>query len=365
MPSLANLLPILDSVAPLRFAESWDNVGLLVGDPRSSVERALVTVDLTPEVLEEARAQGAQLIVAYHPPLFAAVKRVPHDAVWAEAVRHGIALYSTHTALDVARGGTNDLLADLCGMHDVGRAPLRPWKGDDAGVKLVTFVPREHLARLSEALFEAGAGVIGHYTRCSFRSEGTGTFLGGEGTEPAVGSRGVFEEASEIRLETLVPRARVSDVVSALRDAHPYEEPAFDLVELGKVPSNLGLGRVGAIDPLERMDLVHKVKSALRLSHVLMAGPATGLVRRLAVAAGSGGELVVDALRARADVLVTGELRHHDALEAARRGLTVIAALHSNSERAAIRVMAARLAHLFEGVEVRMSAVDADPFTIV
>ncbi len=261
---LADVLDVLEELAPLRYAESWDNVGLLVGDPRAAIAKVLVTVDYTAAVAEEAVALGASLVVAYHPPLFAAVKRVPHDAPWADAVRRGIALYSPHTALDVARAGTNDLLGDACGMHASQRRPLRP------------------------------------YARQAGRAE----------------------------------------------------------------PDGIGLGRIGPT-PLTRAALAARLKTQLGLSYLLVAGPVDGSAGTVAVAAGAGGELLEDAIRAGADVFVTGEVRHHDALAAARLGVTVIATLHSNSERAAVRAYAGRLAERLPGVEVTASTQDRDPFSVV
>lgn len=364
------VVSILEDLAPLRFASSWDNVGLLVGDPDADVRKVLVTVDYTEYVAEEARDSGVDLVVAYHPPMFSAVKRVPHDALWADAVRRGIALYSMHTALDVAPLGTNDVLADACGVASSDRRALRAPSQDDAIYKIVTFVPEESVDAVGEALFQAGAGKIGGaYSRCSFRASGTGTFFGDEAANPAVGERGRLERVPEVRLETVLPKGRVDHVVRALRAAHPYEEPAFDLVALAPIPSPdgsaLGLGRVGSVEPTTLSELVLTVKSKLALASVLVADAGTKRVTRVAVAAGSGGDLLADAARAKADVFVTGELRHHDALTAVRRGISVVATLHSNSERLAVRRFGERLATRAPELEIRTSAADRDPFSIV
>jgi dinuclear metal center YbgI/SA1388 family protein len=273
---LADVLTVLDELAPLRYAESWDNVGLLVGDPAAEITKVLVTVDYTADVAMEAVAGGASLVVAYHPPIFAAVKRVPHHALWADALRRGIALYSPHTALDVARDGTNDFLADACRVDIPSRLALRPFSSG---------------ASSSESRSGAGGG----------RAE----------------------------------------------------------------PGGIGLGRVGNAPVMQRSELVTHLKRELELAYVLVAGPLDVPVTRIAVAAGAGGELLEDAVRAGAEVFVTGEVRHHDALAAARRGVTVIATLHSNSERAAVRAYAARLGARLEGVPVTTSLADADPFVVV
>lgn len=364
---IADVLPALDALAPLSGAESWDNVGLVAGDPGAEVSRILVTVDVTPEVTREALAIGTSLVVAYHPPIFAPMKRIAHDAPWAPLVARGVGLYAMHTALDVAHGGTNDVLADACGIGErrALRSPAPPAEGE---LKLVFFVPEESAEEVSAAVFAAGAGNIGDYARCSFRLPGTGTFFGGERTAPAVGAKGRLETVAEVRVETVFPRPRVREVLAALRAAHPYEEVAFDLIELAAPPEEgpaRGLGRVGRVPRGSRAAFVERVKSALGLERVLVAGSLDGDVEHVAVAAGSGKSLVADAVAKGADTFVTGELAHHEALDAVRRGLFVVATLHSNSERAAVHAFAARLRAQVGGVDVTTSRVDRDPFHVV
>src|SRR3954463_3393352 len=227
---LAQLIDSLEAIAPTRHAESWDNVGLIAGDPEQPVSGVMLTIDYTPAVADEARAAKCDAIVAYHPPLFEAVKRVTSagsTSLVFDAIRRGVALYSPHTALDVADGGTNDMLAAILELRE--RAPLKLAQTKANQYKLVTFVPKEALEKVSRALFDAGAGRIGKYSSCSFLTAGTGTFFGEEGTNPAVGQAGKLERSDEIRLETVVPIAKLETVIRALRQSHPYEEPAFDL----------------------------------------------------------------------------------------------------------------------------------------
>jgi putative NIF3 family GTP cyclohydrolase 1 type 2 len=247
---LRDILPTLEALAPLRHAESWDNVGLLAGDPAAAVERVLLTIDYTPAVAAEARRLGAQLVVAYHPPLFQAVKRLDAKSLIFQAIRDGIALYSPHTALDVAEGGTNDLLADALGLAT--RGPLQRAASKDAQYKLITFVPEAEIERVAAALFAAGAGRIGKYSACSFRTPGTGTFFGEEGAQPAVGSAGRLESVSELRLETVLPIERVEAVIAALRGACSYEEPAFDLVRLAPPPDGVASAASASSPPRDR-----------------------------------------------------------------------------------------------------------------
>jgi hypothetical protein len=274
-------------------------------------------------------------------------------------------VYSPHTALDAAKGGTNDVLADVLGLED--RAPLRTVGAVAAErkLKLVTFVPAENVAAVSQAVFAAGAGHIGNYSSCSFRAPGTGTFLGEEGANPVVGQAGRLEEAPELRLETIVPESALVAVVKALRASHPYEEPAFDLVPLAAAPKGVGQGRVGTVDAVSVGAVADRLKAALGVQHVMVVGALDRRVERVGLCVGSGGELLGDAIAAKADLFVTGELRHHDALRAQAAGISVICTLHSVSERIALGALEKALATRLPGVIVTRSDADREPFAFV
>jgi dinuclear metal center YbgI/SA1388 family protein len=364
---LGDLVDALDAIAPPALAEPWDNVGLLVGDRSQPCTRAILTIDYTPAVAIEAREATCDAVIAYHPPLFDAVKRfTAHDRATEllfDCAKRGVGVYSPHTALDVADGGTNDVLADALGLVD--RLPLRRRDVASKQAKLVTFAPPDAIDRVANALFDAGAGRIGDYSRCSFRSTGTGTFQGSDETNPTVGKAGAFERVEEIKIETIVPLAKLDDVIRALKKSHPYEEPAFDLQQLVAPPQIVGIGRVGKTpgDATAEM-LANLLKRSLGLNHVLIAGDAQRLVRKVAVCAGAGGDLLNAAIAQKADVFVTGELRHHDALKAARAGMTVFCTLHSNSERATLPKLAERLRERVSGIEFVVSKEDRDPFVV-
>ncbi|HUB26350.1 MAG TPA: Nif3-like dinuclear metal center hexameric protein, partial [Tepidisphaeraceae bacterium] len=293
---------------------------------------------------------------------FDAVKKLTAGNMVFEAVRRGMAIYSPHTAWDVADGGANDHLADILGLAD--RQPLRRIAGKQSQVKLVTFVPEENLAAVSQALFDAGAGRIGNYTSCSFQIKGTGTFIGQEGTNPAVGQAGRFEQVTEIRLETIVPQEKIGPVIAALRKSHPYEEPAFDLNALAAIPDGKGQGRIGTLDAAPREAILDRVKHGLGLTRLLVCGPTTGQITHAAVCAGSCGDLLDDALAAGAQLLLTGEIRHHAALKAAQRGMTVICTLHSNSERSSLRKLKSQIEKSAADLKIAISNADRDPFQI-
>ena len=368
MTKLSEVVAALDAIAPPSLAEAWDNVGLLVGDRSQRVTRAMLTIDYTPDVADEARAAGCDLIVAYHPPIFGdGHKRITADGPTSlvyDAIRRGVAIYSPHTALDVAEGGTNDVLADAVAL--VNRRPLRLRDAKPTHGKVVVYVPTEDADRVAEAMFDAGAGGVGRYSRCSFRGEGVGTFQGDATTTPAVGSPDTFERVAETRVEMLVPIATTNAVVEAMKRAHPYEEVAYDLLPLAASPPTLGIGRVGKLPGAITLEMIaNLLKRGIGVDHLLMAGEPETMISTVALCAGAGGDLVKDAIAAKVDLYVTGEIRHHDALRLDRAGVNVLCTLHSNSERATLAVLARQLSSRFPSVPFSTSARDRDPFAIV
>ena len=363
---LSEAVKELEAIAPPDLAEAWDNVGLLVGDPAGEVSRAMLCIDYTAAVAAEAKAAGCDFVLAYHPPVFTPLKRLTAGGASAlvyDAARRGVAIYSPHTALDVADGGTNDVLADVLGLVD--RRPLRPSGAKARECKLVTFVPPENIDAVADALFAAGAGRIGDYSQCSFRTEGHGSFFGEHGTHPAAGQAGRRETTQEIKIETVLTLSKVGDAIAALKRTHPYETPAFDLVALAAPPTGIGIGRIGRLPvPTSRADVFGRLKGELGIGHLLVAGPTDGDVKTAAVCAGACGECLDDALAAKADLYVTGEMRHHDAVRAAAAGMTVVCTLHSHSERVTLRRLVPKLAATMPTIAWQLATSDADPFRI-
>lgn len=381
MPRLSDVVQTLEAIAPPRLAQSWDNVGLLAGAASDAVRGIMLCIDMTADVVEEAIARPADLVVAYHPPLFRPVKslrlvdgdRGAGPAAIVRAVRAGIAVYSPHTALDAADGGTGEAIAALCGAKVLGpldhavQPAMPPDSSLSAEVKLTVFVPREAVERVGEALFAAGAGRIGLYERCSFRIPGTGTFFGGAGADPVVGKAGRFESVEEIRLETVCPRNLLPEVVAAMRAAHPYEEPAFDLVALVAKPQSVGIGRVARLPkPTPLAALAGKLSTATRATAAQFIGDARRRVQSLAILVGSAGRVQEAYPRAAGcDVLITGEIRHHDAVAIRGRGEAAIALGHWHSERPVLDALQARLKADLPKVATRISRADRDPFAAV
>lgn len=364
--TVADFCAAMEKIAPIHRAQEWDNVGLLAGDPVARIRRAVLCVDLTPSVVDEVLRQKADLVMAYHPPIFKPVSALRAtspgtDAAVFRCIQGGAAIYSTHTALDAAAGGTDEVLAGLCGAVEI--APLeyaRDSVGDE--FKMVVFVPKEEVEHIAQALFDAGAGRIGNYTQCGFRLAGTGSFFGGEGTDPTVGHRGRLEFVDEIRLETVVPKAGVAAVVAALRRAHSYEEPAFDIYPL-EAKLTAGTGRIGRLPRSSALGkLAAKLKRATQSRCVQIIGTPQRLVERVIVMVGAAGSIPMRHGLLEHDAIVTGEIRHHDALAIQRLGACAIALGHWSSERPGLAALRDRLAARVPSVAFLLSAADQEPF---
>jgi dinuclear metal center YbgI/SA1388 family protein len=370
MPTIADIEQSLNRIAPQDYAEAWDNVGLLAGDRNDACRGALLCIDLSLAVLDEAERMGANLLVCYHPPLFKAINRLRADRPGTEsllwrAARAGLAIYSPHTALDAAEGGTNDVLAALCGLSEV--RPMGLSEAGQAECKVIVFVPPVQVDAVAEAMFAAGAGEIGQYHHCSFRTQGTGTFWGADGTNPAVGQAGRLERVEEIKLEAVCPRAIAAEVVEAIRGKHPYEEPAIDVVPLQVVPGKTGPGRIGRLDrPISAGQLATKLAKAVGSEIAMLAGDAGTMVKRVGVFAGSAGQHALALWRfANAQALVTGELKHHDAIAHVAAGKVVIALGHWASERPVLTSLARRMTEQVPGLGVHVSEADRDTWQAV
>jgi len=357
----------LDEIAPPHLAQTWDNVGLLAGDAKAACTGVVLCIDLTEAVLAETRRRKANLVAAYHPPIFKPISRLlahsdEQESVVFGAIASGIAVYAMHTALDAAEGGANDVLARLCGMVDAQPFAPAPSEGDLC--KVVVFVPPEHADDVAEAAFEAGGGLIGDYRCCSFRTPGEGTFHGGESARPAVGQPGRFERVGEVRLELVVAADRMAAVVQAVRARHPYEEPAIDVYPLEPLTQPVGMGRAGKLtQPTSLRALAKGLAQGTGAETVQIVGRPNRKVASAAVCVGAAGRLPLESEAARCcDVVVTGEIRHHDALAMQRAGMAAIALGHWASERPALASVAGRLRRRLPGLSVHISRADRCPF---
>lgn len=373
MPRLADVISTFDALYDPATAEAWDAVGLVCGDPDADMNKVLFAVDPVQAVADEAVAWGADLVITHHPLFLRPVHGVPATTPKGRLVHtlltSGIALHVAHTNADSAAPGVSDALASAIGLTDV--RPLTP-KPVDATDKLVVFVPEPQTDDLIDALSAAGAGRIGNYERCAWRASGVGTFLPGDAASPTIGQRGSIEQVAEARVEMVLPRALRDAVLRALADAHPYEEPAYDLYELASPPGNTGIGRVGTLADAEPLEaFAERVAAALpgTAAGVRAAGDPAAPIRRVAVCGGAGDSLFEAVRAAGADAYLTADLRHHPASEALETSaIALVDVPHWASEwpwlvDASARLVAA-LAESGTTVETRVSTTPTDPWTL-
>ncbi len=363
MTQLRDCLEVLDRAFQPAWAQDWDSVGLVWGDPEALVTHVHFAVDPTPSVAVEAVAGGAELLVTHHPLFFRGVHAVPATGTGGAVLRTldsaGAALHVVHTNADVARPGVSDALADALGVRDT--SPVRVQQ-DELDL-LVTYVPRAGTEALLDALAAAGAGALANYERCAFLAPGTGTFRPLPGARPAVGEVGRVERVEEDRVEMVVPRHRRAAVVAALRAAHPYEEPAVSVVPTS-TPSRRGLGRVGELDRgVTLAELAARAAAVLppTAAGVRATGDPGARVRRVAVCGGAGLDLAEEARAAGADVLVTADARHHSALDAP---LPVLDVSHWASEWPWLTHAAALLRTQLPELVTSVSSLVTDPWTV-
>lgn len=374
-PSLGEIIDVLERRYDPRLAASWDAIGLVCGDPQAAVRKVLFAVDPVAAVAAEAVEWGADLLVTHHPLFLRAVHgfaaTTPKGRVVHALLSNGCALLVAHTNADAALDGVSDALAAALGLPPGTPLAAEPAEALD---KLVTFVPHADADALLDALAAAGAGAIGAYDRCAFTTPGTGTFRPLRGANPTIGSIGTVETVPETRLEMVLPRHRRAAVVAALRAAHPYEEPAFDLTATVELPGPVGIGRVCDLpEPEPLRSFVERVRRGLpaTASGIRVAGDPERPVRRVAVCGGAGDSLLKAAGAAGADVYLTADLRHHPASEHLEGdGPALVDVAHWASEWPWLERAAAALHAGLSGrdaggatVETRVSTLVTDPWT--
>ncbi|MEK3934172.1 Nif3-like dinuclear metal center hexameric protein [Sporosarcina sp. FSL W7-1349] len=364
------IITLFETWSPKRFAMEGDPVGLHIGQLNRLVQKVLVTLDVNEQVVDEAIEQGANLIIAHHPPLFRPVKTIwtdtPQGRMIEKCIKHDVSVYAAHTNLDVAPGGVNDMLASKLGL--VGTEVMEPTISDPL-YKLAVFCPDSHADKLREALAQAGAGAIGDYAGCSFTSMGIGRFTPAEGADPFIGEVGKGEEVEEQRIEVVMPGPLRTKVLKAMLAAHPYEEPAYDFFVLDQRTNEYGLGRVGKLQqPMSLEQFTQHVKASLQVPMVRFVGELDKKIEKVAVLGGDGNKYIYAAKRKGADALVTGDLYYHVAHDAESMGLAVVDPGH-NVEKVMIEGVAEYMRAACEqagyAVEFLQSRISTEPFRFI
>lgn len=362
MTQIKEVIRYLESIAPKTYAESYDNPGLIVGDEEAEVTGVLTSLDCTEAVVDEAVARGCNLIVSHHPIVFKGLKKLNGgnyvERTVIKAIRSGVALYAIHTNLDSVPDGVNGKLAEVLGLQD----PQILVPRQDALTKLTYFVPADRAEEVRQAVFDAGAGVIGQYAGCSFNLEGTGTFTPLEGAQPFSGNVGQPEEARESRVEVMMPTYLRSKVLQALFAAHPYEEVAYYLHDLANANQHVGTGLIATLPrPADKEDFLLLLKERLGLQVVRHTRwPEGHQVRKVALCGGSGSFLLPAALRAGADAFVTADFKYHEFFDA-EDAIVVADVGHYESERFTIDLLAGILTEKFSTFATHLTEVNTNP----
>jgi dinuclear metal center YbgI/SA1388 family protein len=358
---IRDLIAVLEELAPPVFQESYDNSGVITGDVSLEAGGALLCLDCTEAVVEEAIALGCNLIIAHHPILFGAIKSItPRNYVertLISAIKNDIVIYACHTNLDHVRQGVNQLICEKLGVKN-SRILLPK---ENLLKKLVTFVPASHHANVLKAVFEAGAGHIGDYDSCSFSQQGEGTFRGAPGTQPFLGKPGELSREPETRVEVVLHRGVQKQVIAALIKAHPYEEVAYDLYSLDNVHPSVGSGMIGDLEkPLKEEDFLNLVKETLRvpvIRHTALRGRS---IKRVALCGGSGRFLLKNAINAGADAYVTADFKYHEFFDVEGR-LLLADAGHYETEQFTPEIFYRVIRKKFSTFAVHLSKINTNP----
>jgi len=358
---LKQLTQYLDSELPLSFQEDYDNSGLQVGDPEQAITSALLTLDVTEAVLDEAIGNKAELIISHHPLIFTGIKSLSGksytERIIMKAVRKDIAIYSAHTNLDAINYGVSRKMAEKLNLQNVN--VLVPLK--DKLLKLVTYIPESHVDTVRSAIFTAGAGVIGNYDNCGFVSQGTGSFRGGEGTNPFAGEKGKLHFEKEMRFETVMLSHLKNKVVKALIDTHPYEEVAYDIYLLENSNVDFGMGCTGELqEPLTENDFLKLVSGIFCQEGLRYSKPTGRKLKKIALCGGSGASLLHAAILSGAGAFITADLKYHNYFDADNRILLVDAG-HFETEKFSTEILYKLIIKKFPKFAVRFSKTNTNP----
>ena len=358
---LKDLCSYLDSAIPLSFQEDYDNSGLQIGSPEREISSAMITLDVTEEVIHEAIKKNCDIIISHHPLIFRPLKKITGrsftERILYEAVKNDIAVYSAHTNLDAFSDGVSRKMAEKIGLDEIN--VLSP--SSDKLLKLVTYIPESHLEKVRDALFEAGAGVIGNYDECGFTTSGTGSFRGNEMTKPFRGQKGKIHFEKEIRFETILFSHLKDKVTTALLEAHPYEEVAFDLYSLQNKNIETGLGCVGKLDsPVPENDFLKLVSSVFEAKGIRHSKQTGKMIGKVALCGGSGASLLDLAIKSGADAFLTADIKYHDFFKTENK-ILLIDAGHFETEKFSVEILKDLIIKKFPKFAVRFSETNTNP----
>jgi len=358
---LQEITDYLEDNFPLSLQESYDNSGLLVGNKSMELKSALICLDSTEEVVDEAIRKGANLIISHHPIIFSGIKSLTGETyierIVIRCIQNNIALYAIHTNLDNHKQGVNAEIAKRIGLTQC--RILRPKKG--VLCKLVVYLPKEALEPLDKALFEKGAGRIGNYSECHFRTEGIGTFMPNEMAKPLIGKADKRSAISEYRVEYLVSYSKLQAVLAALETSHPYEEIPYEILPIDNENQDEGAGMIGELDnAMSEKDFLQELKTIFNCGIIRHTQLLNKSVKRIALCGGSGSFLLKDALNAKVDVFITGDFKYHEFFDAENK-LLIVDIGHFESEQFTTNLLAEKLKEKFTNFAIHLTEINTNP----
>lgn len=359
--TVSEITSLIEEFAPLALQEDYDNAGLLVGDRDMEVSGVLLSIDITEAVIEEAIQSKCNLIIAHHPLIFRGLERITGQnyiqRCIINAIKNDIAIYAAHTNVDNVLNGVNGKIADKIGL--IKRTILQP--KSESLLKLITFVPVGYVEIVQQALFSAGAGHIGEYDCCSFNAEGTGTFRAGNNAKPFVGELNHLHAEPETRIEVILPNYLVTSVIKALIQAHPYEEPAYDLIPLANSWNTVGAGMVGELEgEMDEMEFLNHLKNSFALETLRHTNLTGRKIKRVAFCGGAGSEFLGKALEVKADVYISGDFKYHDFFSGEDK-ILIVDIGHYESEQYTKDVFYEIITKKIPNFAVRISEVNTNP----
>ncbi|WP_340153259.1 Nif3-like dinuclear metal center hexameric protein [uncultured Marivirga sp.] len=361
MSKIKDIVQHLESIAPLDYQESYDNAGLIVGDASKTVSNILISLDVTEEVVEEAKAKNCELIVAHHPIIFKGLKKLTGsnyvERTVIKAIKNDIAIYASHTNLDNISTGVNAKIAEKLSL--LNTEVLSPKKGQLG--KLSVFVPQENTNELKKALHQAGAGQIGEYKDCAFESSGKGSFLPTEKANPSIGKSNKLETVDENKVEVIFPMHLKNKVLSAMHNAHPYEEVAYYLHQLENTYDDLGSGMIGEIaEPMEPTDFLDYLKERMGLKVIKHTKEINRKIKKVAICGGAGSFLISQAKNKQADIYISSDIKYHEFFDAEER-LIIADIGHYESERFTNEIFYAVLKENFANIALHLGQTVTNP----
>lgn len=363
---LNDLIKKIESKYPLNLAYDWDNVGLLVGDFDTEINKILVTLEANEKVIEEAIEKNVDLIVTHHPFIFRKMNKINTKDLKGrlihKLIKNDIALYSMHTNFDIAFDGLNDYFMEVMGFEECKVLDIT---NTETLYKLAVYTPITHEIIVRQALGDSGAGYIGNYSNCTFNTSGIGTFKPEDNANPFIGEIGKIEEVKEVKIETIVPRSILQKTIDKMIKAHPYEEVAYDVYKLENKGQSVGLGRYSSLsNEINLQDLCEKIKLKLDMDHIRVVGELNTKIKKVAVVTGAGSDMVSLAKSKNCDVIITGDVKYHEAQDALDMKMCIIDCGHFDTENIFKDVMK-RFLDTIECIEVFRSEINLNPFKII